>query len=367
MTINIKSLEKKREIFIENLRNGEYKSLTEIIVDNVGEFVQKITRNTRSVSYISGGLVIALIIILISLLGSLIVNEFRTYAKLDVIGMVVWSIFMGYLSLVGFYNVNRQFSKTVSETVLDSIQTVTDLESLQSWFISTSRIRRQLLFSFGFTVLMLTFFFTIIWTALGSQYPRFGLSIIATAVFFQVGLAVSYFIPLSNFVANLSTFKLKLYLSDPASSEVIEQLSHALNQTSLLGAGIIATLTFGFVFFEYVRQQTILGLILFSWAVFIIRFLSQQSSFTKIISQAKRTKLNNIQAQIEQLEKKQNLADKNAIETINRLMDYHDRVKNTPNSAINLRSGLSFLNSLLLPIIGFLLGNIETILKLLFK
>ena len=136
-----------------------------------------------------------------------------------------------------------------------------------------------------------------------------------------------------------------------------------MNRITLLGAGIIATITFGFVFFNFVRQQFIMSLLIFIWAVFIFRFLTQQSMFAKIITTIKRAKLSFIQKQIEQLETTQNLADKDAIEAINRLMDYHDRIKRTPNSAINLRSGLSFLNSLLLPLIGFLLGNIDIVLK----
>jgi len=46
------------------------------------------------------------------------------------------------------------------------------------------------------------------------------------------------------------------------------------------------------------------------------------------------------------------------------LFDYHERVKATPNSSIDLKSGIGFLNSLLLPVIAFILGNIDTILKL---
>lgn len=43
-------------------------------------------------------------------------------------------------------------------------------------------------------------------------------------------------------------------------------------------------------------------------------------------------------------------------------MDYHDRIKATRNSALDLRAGLNFLNSLLLPLIAFVLGNLDKIL-----
>lgn len=367
MTIDDEALNQKRESIREQIQLGDYKSLAEIILDGIGKAFQKITRRKRPLSYLSSGLVIAAFAILLSFLVSLIANEFYTLAKLDVVWIVLWSVFTGYLSIVGISNVIRQLSNTVSESVLDSIQLTTDLENLQDWLISTSRIQRQLIFCFVFTFFMIVVFFSFIWESLGAQYPRFGLSIIAITNFFQIGLAIAYFLPLFNFAARVGTYKLKLYTQNPASSEVIEQLSHSMNQITLLGAGIIATVTFGFVFFDFVRQQFVLSLLIFSWIVFIIRFLTQQSMFTKIITRTKRVKLNSIQEQIEKLEETQNLADRNTIEAINRLMDYYDRIKNTPNSAINLRSGLSFLNSLLLPVVGFLLGNIETVLKLFFK
>jgi hypothetical protein len=50
------------------------------------------------------------------------------------------------------------------------------------------------------------------------------------------------------------------------------------------------------------------------------------------------------------------------LERLAKLMDYHDRISNTPNSALNLRSSLNFLNSLLLPVLAFLIGNLKDVI-----
>jgi hypothetical protein len=84
----------------------------------------------------------------------------------------------------------------------------------------------------------------------------------------------------------------------------------------------------------------------------------------KIITRAKWKKLNEIQAQIEKLEVEENIVEKETMEAVNRLMDYHDRIRATRNSALDLRAGLNFLNSLLLPLLAFLLGNLKEVLKL---
>jgi hypothetical protein len=43
-------------------------------------------------------------------------------------------------------------------------------------------------------------------------------------------------------------------------------------------------------------------------------------------------------------------------------MDYHDRIKSTPNSALNFRASLNFLNSLLLPLLAFVFSNLDKVI-----
>jgi hypothetical protein len=45
-------------------------------------------------------------------------------------------------------------------------------------------------------------------------------------------------------------------------------------------------------------------------------------------------------------------------------MDYHDRIKSTADSALNFRSSLNFLNSLLLPVLAFVFTNLDKVTTL---
>ena len=83
-----------------------------------------------------------------------------------------------------------------------------------------------------------------------------------------------------------------------------------------------------------------------------------------MIRRAKWKTLNEIQAKVEQLHSSENLGEKETMETINRLMDYYDRVKRTRNSAIDLTTTLNFINSMLLPLLAFVLGNLNLVLGL---
>ena len=46
-------------------------------------------------------------------------------------------------------------------------------------------------------------------------------------------------------------------------------------------------------------------------------------------------------------------------------MDYHERIRVTPNTTINFHSITNLINQLALPLLGFLLANISDIINLL--
>jgi hypothetical protein len=74
--------------------------------------------------------------------------------------------------------------------------------------------------------------------------------------------------------------------------------------------------------------------------------------------------LNEVQTKVEQLYKEQKIPDEDTLDRLAKLMDYHDRIKGTPNSALNFRASLNFLNSLLLPILAFVIANLREVLDL---
>ncbi len=65
-----------------------------------------------------------------------------------------------------------------------------------------------------------------------------------------------------------------------------------------------------------------------------------------------------------QLESGEDVPSKDTLEHIRALIDYHNQVKDTPDSALNFRAGLNFLNSLLLPLLAFVLANLDKALSL---
>jgi hypothetical protein len=95
----------------------------------------------------------------------------------------------------------------------------------------------------------------------------------------------------------------------------------------------------------------------------VIMYAAGQYHLSDVIVRAKWKILNEVQTKIEELSNQEEIPDKETLDRLSKLMDYHDRIKSTPNSALNLRVSLNFLNSLLLPILAFVLANYSDVVQ----
>ena len=162
----------------------------------------------------------------------------------------------------------------------------------------------------------------------------------------------------------LGRYQYRLYELDPVNSKVIGHLSRMLNTWVYVLAAYFA---FGTCLTASFRTRGIewfgAFLVFVGWIPTSVQFISNQVALSTIVTTAKWQTLNELQAKISKLHTEANPADKEAMEAINRLMDLHDRVRATRNSTLNLRTGLNFLNQLMLPFLAFLLANVDRLLE----
>jgi len=169
------------------------------------------------------------------------------------------------------------------------------------------------------------------------------------------------FIVLS-FALSMRYYQLALFPSSPSDSKVITTLSSFVSSFVYLFAilGAIITLAVGVTgllpAFYYVMPVF--------WCVIVLIFAISQYSLAQIIQRAKWKTLNGIQQQIQTIQRDHPIPDKDARDALDWLLAYHDRVKATRNSALNLEAGFNLLNSLLLPVLAFLLGNLDKLIAL---
>jgi hypothetical protein len=192
-----------------------------------------------------------------------------------------------------------------------------------------------------------------------------GLGVVIQTVISQIilGMGIYFSALFFNLPIRLSRYRFKLYAADPASSGLVHQLSSMFTTSLYLFAMLVTLamlLTAVFAIggrlppIVFLRYLILLGVIVYL-------FVSIQVSLSRIITTAKYNTLSKVQVQIERLQADAKLSDKETRETLNWLMDYHDRVRATRNSALDLRAILNFVNSLLLPLVAFVLTNLQTI------
>ena len=130
----------------------------------------------------------------------------------------------------------------------------------------------------------------------------------------------------------------------------------------------IVWLTIGLTYIGVLTPQTTTPGIIFSifvWAPTVMLYAAGQFHLSEVITRAKWKMINEIQTKVEELYMEQKIPDALTLDRLSKLMDYHDRIKDTPNSALNFRAGLNFLNSLLLPILAFVVANLKQVIGLL--
>ena len=73
--------------------------------------------------------------------------------------------------------------------------------------------------------------------------------------------------------------------------------------------------------------------------------------------------MKHIRAKINALQARSDIAKKETAERILRLMDIHERVKSARADVFDLKSIRTFITQLMIPLLGFLLANLDTVTR----
>jgi hypothetical protein len=272
---------------------------------------------------------------------------------------------IAYLApIVSHINLVYNVLPGIRDDLVDSIISVEDLHKLHSWLNALWSFRKWMVF-----IVSAGLFWTILIMGglSGASGGLTGLGILtlnlAIDPFFVIPF---YFIfHMLTLPFQLAGYRLNLYESDPANSEVIQRLISMLNVYIYILAGYIALLT-AFVSLSSAISWIVYVTVLFGWIPTTLQFLINQYAIRKIIIRAKWQNLNHLQIQIREIQNTDlRKTSEETIIRLNQLMDLHDRISAKPNSILNLGTGLSFMNQLLLPVLGWFLGNLDKLLKLL--
>ena len=350
------TLIEKRDRMQRQLAAGRYRSLIDVILDGTGRIIQKLFRGAEPPAFWVSAAVIVLTALLVRLVILLLARE-----SFAVTGLAEEAIMIGlpfFILIVIRLIINLTYP-SLREHILPAIQSTAGLTDVQRWLETARNVRGQLLFSLFYAACATPLILLL--------YPRLipGLNMIFWSVFilFLTGMGVYYLFLFLGLPLRLGRIQFKLYPDDPGSSELVAHLSGMLNRFVYLYAVAAGLATLALAVLRVLDLRMIVSTTLVGWIPLATCFVTSHYALSKIITGAKWKTLNEIQAKIQVLKTK-DLTDKETIETVLRLMDYHDRVKATRESALGIGAGLNLFNSMLLPVLGLLLGNIEQLLKL---
>ena len=344
---------------------GSYQSLPERILDGVGSlfgarggaFAWDVTGIP---AYWLSGAAIALFILAAGLGVSVYLREALSWREL---GLMAWTAGTGSLALIANRVNVRLFLDTFSGSALDKILSIDDVRDLDRWLKANFSIKRPLWWGL------------ILWpipaVALNANWLISNRAAYHIGPFFVTIMAcieaiwvVYYFYPFYvSLPARLSRYHYDLYVLDPSKSEVVGRLSELLTSLLYVAMAFIVWLTLGLATFNVLTLSSMFIFSAFVWAPTVALYAAGQIHLSNLIMRAKWGVLNDIQTRIESFYARQDLARKDTLQVLQEMMDYHERVRNTANSALDLRSGLNFLNALLLPVLAASLERVVALVK----
>ena len=353
-----KIAEKQAELK-EKLLVGAYPSLTTRFLDLSEKLIHKITRKSEPLPVWYKGTVYTLLVWMLALL-IVIIFPTHTIPSYDVFLAGVTIMLVTSVGVILTHEMYELLIKTLQYTAVDKINSTQDLDRLDRWLHGVFNTKRQILFGLLFCILLLppALF---LWNQVRGG-ATFDTMLVAFIIVFQAALGV--YVVSAVFLApnELLGYRFNIYALDPANSELIQRLSGALNRTMFVLAVLLAVITYWLFSFTLLADNVAIFVVLLVWLLMILIFINGHYALATIIRRVKWRKLNELQTKITAVEDGGDLTTKETADALKNLMDFHDRIRNTRNSAFDVRSGLGFVNSALLPLLAFILANITDVI-----
>jgi hypothetical protein len=344
-----------RDQLIEQLRAGEYKSSIDLILDSIGTLIQKVFRKDKPPLPMVSAIIVTILISLIAYLSSLL-SSAQTKGGYSTI---VYGAGLIFMNLVIASLTFRRTYKSLHEKLLRNFEGDQGIRGLQGWLKAAGNFRWPTLIGF---IIYITYIAFILPDPTKTPSDILIIeAVIGGVLLFWTGFTIYYMCLFIVLPLRLSRCQIRLHREDPVSTEVLDDWSKMMSFAAymfaiMLAAGTlfsISTFTFSYRTLFYIIPR---------WLPLIVIFVVNQASISNVITKTKRRMLNEIEIQMAELRSSGDNLNKESIGNLLLLWDYHDRIKNTRNSILDISGIINFFNTLLIPIAAFLLANRDALL-----
>lgn len=360
MTENAALLKRREELKFA-WSEGHYKTPVDMILGWVNRPFRKLIGNNQSLSAISGTAIIFILTILIGMVVIVLAGEISILERITQQFGLLFLIF-AFTSSTASMTIANTFSHRLiaifRDDILEIVESVETLNDIQKW-VDLICSKKLVLIAGVFAVVAGAGSVLSLNTTLGFSIG-IGFTVMFTLFAMQSFQFICFLFLVLFLAVNMRSYQIALFPASPSDSKIIGTFSGFMSSFVYLFAiyGAVITLALGTTgllpSFSYTLPVF--------WCVIVLTFAISQYSLAQIIQRVKWKTLEEKQTQIEKIQKEQAVPDKETREALNWLLDYHNRVKATRNSALNLEAGLNLFNSLLLPVLAFALGNLDKVI-----
>lgn len=348
----------KRSELLQEIDQNSNRFLAARAVLLVDRVIRKVTRNPQPLplSYLS------MFTLLCSVLpGFVLVVLLRETSAFTTVGIAwVLGVTVSTLGVVIAYYLGRSVQNYIKDYLL-IIQDVNDLNDLRDYMQKLWSPPHPYLWV-SISMIVWGVFASFMFSYVAGKFAGFGVVLGTLVAGFNLGVGFDYLIWMIGLPKHLGQYHYLLNNVDPASSEIIFRISKLFTKVMYVHAlyfAIVTICTVSVGASSYIAFPIVVA----GWVALSIQFTNTQSALSNIISTAKWNTLNNIQADIRALQSSGKLMQQETTDAINRLMDLHERVRMTPDSTMNLRTGLDLFNQMMLPLLGALISYLDSLLK----
>lgn len=347
------NLTEERDELKRQLVAREHRSSVDVILQSVGWVLQKLTRRTKLPPPWISALAVALLISSIAYVSSLLTGGVSRdgYRTIVLGGVLIFSDL-----IVAKSAFDRAYA-TLQAKLLDGLASNHGLPGLDRWVAATGSIGRPAL------VGVFIYVVSILNLRDPAGNPAYTV-VMGGVMFLWTGFMLYYMALFVALPLRLGRCQFKLHVEDPVSTELLVDWSDMMNFVAYMFALMLATGTLFTVAVTTFTMRT-LAFVILRWLPLIALFVVNQVAIYGVIFRSKRETLNEVQALMAALRPTTDPPDNPTMETLLWLWDYHDRIKSTRNSILDVKGIANLVNTLLIPLAAFLIANREAIVALL--
>ena len=340
---------------IEGLKEGHYKSSIDLILEFTGGILQKISRRERLPAPWISALTISLLISLTSFLSTLFSGGLSSFEY----QIIAFGAVLFFLNLIlAKIALDRVFS-TLGSKLLPNLESNTNIKGISNWLIAVRKLRRPVLIG-------LLVYITVILFILPVPEPgTLNLTVVVTGgtMLLWTGFIINYMILYMVLSQRLSRLDFKLHPEDPVSTELFTDWSGMMNLAAYLFAVMLATGTL-FTVSTITFSSRALFFIIPRWLLLIALFIIDQMAMSQVITRSKRNSLTAVENMMAEIRPEGYHPGDPKLGKLMQLWDYHDRIKGTRNTVLNLNGVANFVSTLLIPLLAFLIANLTAVIEL---